>query len=195
MTEILVDPPSIQAYASDAQRYFNSLHADLKSLVNEVVGVRYEGGNAFTFKTEAGNIATTFANNLAVDIAAVAGAISVSTSNILMSLGNPPVTISVAAEPFTAPTPSAKSESVAVETDGLEQLIGTVGARFDSIRGWITSNQTGIEGTTWQGTAKRNAVEQVSGFTTAATNKANAAQESLVNYIRKQIDSVLVADA
>lgn len=194
MTEILVDPPSIQSYAGAAQRYFDALRADLKGLVDEVVGVRYEGGNAFTFKTEAGDIATRFANSLATDIATVADAISVSTSNILVSLGNPPVRISVSADAFVAPAPSARSESVAVETDGLESLVGTVSARFDSIRGWITSNQTGLEATVWEGTAKRNAVEQVSGFTAAATTKANTAQESLVNYIRKQIESVLAAD-
>jgi hypothetical protein len=192
--EILVDPTSIQEYASNAQGYFDSLQADLKGLVNDIVTVRYEGGNAFTFKTEAGTIAAQFANNLAVDIAAVADAISTSTSNILLSLGNDPVKITVSSETFTARAPEGKTVAVAVETDAMETLINTVLARFESIKGWITKNQTGIEATMWQGTAKNNAVDQVSAFTTVANAKADTANTTLTNYIRSQIDTSIEAD-
>ena len=109
MTTIRVAAPSVRAYGTQATEIFGAMHSSLKSLVNDVVHVHYFGPNADMFKAKCGQIAADFANQMHRDMAAMAEAVRVSTSNIANSLGGAPISISVEARPFIV-APAVKSE-------------------------------------------------------------------------------------
>src|SRR5690606_22796648 len=103
VTVIRVNPQSVQAYGTDAQQRFELIRAQLVSLVDAVVGVRFYGPNAVDFKTKAGQLAADFANQLNRGMGATADAIKASTSAIAASLGGAPVVIAVNGQPITPP--------------------------------------------------------------------------------------------
>ena len=193
MTIIRVNPASVQAYGNSAQATFTSMHQALVTLVNDVVAVRYFGPNAVQFKTQCGQTAADFANKLHADMAAMATAVRTSTTNIASSLGGAPINIQVDPNPISPPVP-ASVDYVDVDTSALEAVMPVVTAHFTSLRQGLDSNLAQLQGTDWEGNAKVMAVEQVSGFTTSAKGKCDAAQESIVNYIRQQVESVVAAD-
>lgn len=193
MTLIRVDPQSVRAYGTEAQHLFDGMRQSLVQLVDDVVAVRYYGPNAVAFKTEAGRMASDFANTLHVDLAAMADAVSRSTSNIAAALGGAPITIGVDPRAITPPSPEVV-DYVDVDTSALEAQIPIVGARFGELRESLTTNLQRLQATDWEGNAKLMAVDAVSGFTTAARAKCDEGQQSMADFMRRQVDAVLAAD-
>ena len=193
MSVIRVNPASVQAYGGAAQRIFEEIHRSLVGLVDEVVGVRYFGPNAFAFKTECGQLAAEFANRVNTDMGAMANAVRVSTSNIAASLGGAPISISLDPRPITPPTPE-RVDYVDVDTGALEAVAPLVSGRFAAIRQGLSNNLSELRNTDWQGNAKVAAVESVAGFTSGAQARCDTAQEQITRFVRTQIDAVMMAD-
>lgn len=193
-TIVRVHPESIAEYGRQAQGVFDSIRATLEQLVRDVVDVRYFGGNAVMFKTQAGALAVDFANRLHADLAAMAGAVTASTTNIAHSLGGQPITITVNANPITAPMP-VDPGFVDVDTSALSDLKGTVTARFEALGASLQTNLDALVATDWMGQAKVNAESQVGEFTSSAKAKCAEAQTSITDFITNQLTSVTSADA
>jgi hypothetical protein len=193
MTVIRVVPESVRGYGNQARNIFGDMHVSLKSLVDDVVEVRYFGPNAVAFKSECGRVAADFANKLHTDIAAMADAVRASTSNIAGSLGGSPISITVDARPIVPATPQAV-DYVDVDTSALEALMPRVTSQFTSLRVSLSNHLEALRATDWEGKAKITAVEQVQGFTASARAKCDAAQSSITNYITTQLNSVITAD-
>jgi hypothetical protein len=193
MTVIRVDPASVRAYGTQAQGIFDNMHAELVTLVNDVVAVRFFGPNAVAFKTDAGKVAADFANKLNLDMGAMADAVRTSTSNIAASLGGAPVTIQLDSKTITPPSPETV-DYVDVDTSALESLVPVVTNHFTVLRNGLKDNMGKLQATDWEGNAKTAAVDAVQGFTTAAQAKCDAAEQSITNYITKQIEAVTTAD-
>ena len=193
MTVIRVVPSSVQGYGREAQGIFGEMHTSLKSLVTDVVAVRYFGENAFAFKTEAGRVAADFAAKLYADLGAMTGAVKASTSNIAGSLGGAPIAIALEPLAITPPVP-AKVDYVDVDTSALEQLRPVVNRHFASLQENLDRHLAALRATDWEGNAKIAAVDQVAGFTQSAKAKCVAAETSISNYISSQLDSVVRAD-
>jgi hypothetical protein len=193
MTLIRVDPASVQQYGREAQTAFEQMHRSLVELADEVVGVRYFGPNAVAFKTECGRLAADFANRLHLDMAAMADAVRRSTSNIAAALGGQPIHIRVDARAITPPSPEVV-DVVDVDTAALEAAVPVVGRRFTELRDQLTSNFQQLQATDWEGNAKLAAVDAVGGFTTSARQKCDGAEQSLSDFIRRQVQSVVAAD-
>ena len=193
MTLIRVNPESVRAYGNEAQGIFNAMRQSLNTMVNDVVAVRYYGPNAVAFKTECGRIASEFANKLGQDLAAMAQAVTASTTNIATSLGGAPVVIDVDPSPIAPPAPEVV-DYVDVDTSALESQIPVVGQRFSELQDSLTSNFQRLQATDWEGNAKLMAVDAVGGFTTSAHGKCQEAQQALSDYMRRQVDAVVAAD-
>ena len=69
-----------------------------------------------------------------------------------------------------------------------------VTGRFTALRTDLTSNFQRLQQTDWEGMAKLNAVDVVGGFTTSARQKCDAAERSMADFVRRQIDAVVTAD-
>lgn len=193
MTLIRVNPASIQQYGREAQSAFEQIHHSLLELVNEVVAVRYFGPNAVSFKSECGRMAAEFANSLHLDISAMADAVRRSTSNIAASLGGQPIQIHVDARPITPPSPEVV-DYVDVDTAALDAIVPAVARRFAELRQQLTTHLQRLQATDWEGNAKLSAVDAVGGFTAAARQKCDAAEQSVTSVIRHQVQSVVAAD-
>lgn len=193
MTVIRVDPQSVRSYGTQAQGIFDTMHGELVALVNEVVAVRFFGPNAVAFKTDCGRIAADFANKLNADMGAMADAVRTSTSNIAASLGGTPITIQLDSKVITPPTPETV-DYVDVDTSALESLMPAVTAKFTALRNGLTDNVGKLQATDWEGNAKVAAVDAVRGFTTSAQAKCDGAEQSITQYIQKQIEAVTTAD-
>lgn len=193
MTLIRVSPESVRGYGTEAQGIFEEMSSSLVSLVNDVVAVRYFGPNAVAFKTECGRIASDFATRLHADLGAMADAVRTSTSNIANSLGGSPIVIQIDARPITPPTPESV-DFVDVDTAALEGVLPVVNKHFTSLRQGLASNLGKLQATDWEGNAKLAAVDSVAQFTTSAQGKCDAADQSIAEYIRSQIESVVAAD-
>jgi hypothetical protein len=193
MTVIRVDPASVRAYGTQAQGIFETMHGELVALVNDVVAVRFFGPNAVAFKTDSGKVAADFANKLNTDMGAMADAVRTSTSNIAASLGGTAITIQIDSKAITPPTPETV-DYVDVDTSALESLIPVVNRHFTALRTGLKDNLSRLQATDWEGNAKTAAVESVAGFTTSAQAKVDSAEQSITNYITKQIEAVTSAD-
>jgi hypothetical protein len=193
MTIIRVNPASVQQYGTSAQATFAAMREALVALVNDVVAVRYFGPNAVSFKTQCGQTAADFANKLSMDMGAMADAIRTSTSNIASSLGGAPINIQVDPNPISPPVP-ASVDYVDVDTAALEAVMPVVTAHFTALREGLDRNLSNLAATDWEGQAKVAAVGQVTEYTGSAKRSCDAAQESIVNAIRQQIDAVTTAD-
>jgi hypothetical protein len=193
MPLIRVNPESIRAYGAEAQALFDGMHQSLVQMVNDVVAVRYYGPNAVAFKTECGRMAAEFANKLHLDLAAMADAVSRSTSNIAASLGGTPVVVRVDPKPIAPPAPEVV-DYVDVDTGALEAQIPAVTSRFGELRQQLSANLHKLSATDWEGNAKAMAVDEVGRFTTTAIGKCDEAQRSLSDFMRRQVDAVLAAD-
>jgi ABC-type transporter Mla subunit MlaD len=194
MTVIRVNPESVRGYSVQAQGLFDGMRADLEGLVNECVTVRYHGPNAAQFKTQAGEMAVAFSSALLADLGAISEAVSSSTSAIASSLGGAPVRIQVNGASVVAPAVDAGDGTVDVDTSGLEALVPAVSGRFASIDAALEQHLRGLQATDWEGNAKLQAVEQVSGFTRTAQSRTAEARETLARFINDQLASVLAAD-
>ncbi len=193
MTLIRVNPESVRAYGNEAQHLFESMRQSLVEMVNEVVAVRYFGPNAVAFKAECGRIASEFASGLHLDMGAMADAVRQSTSNIAASLGGAPIVIRIDSRPITPPVPETV-DYVDVDTSALEAIVPVVSRRFGELRDSLASNFQRLQATDWEGNAKLMAVDAVGGFTTAARQKCDAAESTMSDFIRRQVDSVVAAD-
>lgn len=193
MTVIRVNPQSVQAYGTDAQQRFELIRAQLVSLVDAVVGVRFYGPNAVDFKTKAGQLAADFANQLNRGMGATADAIKASTSAIAASLGGAPVVIAVNGQPITPPAVETV-DYVDVDTSALETLQTTVDRHFAVITENLDGHLQKLMTTDWQGNAREQAAGAVQSFTTSAKSNAATSQQSLKSYITQQIQSVTQAD-
>ena len=193
MTVIRVNPASVQQYGRDAQAAFEQMHQSLVELVGEVVAVRYFGPNAVAFKSECGRLAADFAGRLHVDMAAMADAVRRSTSNIATALGGQPIQLSVDARPIVPPTPEVV-DVVDVDTTALEAMVPVISGRFGELRDQLTVNFQKLQATDWEGHAKLAAVDAVGGFTSSARHTCDAAEQSLADAIRRQVQAVVAAD-
>lgn len=193
MTVVRVNPQSVHAYGSDAQTKFDAIRAELVQLVSAVTEVRYFGPNAVQFKTRSGEIAADFANKLNQDLGAIADAVRVSTSNIAASLGGQPVSISVNGSPISPPA-VASVDYVDVDTSALDSLRSNVDRHFSTIAALFDAHLQKLTATDWTGNAREQAITAVRTFTNAAKTKSAEAQQSLNNYISKQVQSVVTAD-
>lgn len=193
MTLIRVNPASVQQYGRDAQAAFEQMHHSLVELVGEVVAVRYFGPNAVAFKTECGRLAAEFAGRLHLDMAAMADAVRRSTSNIATALGGQPIHIGVDARPIVPPAPEVV-DVVDVDTAALEAMVPVIARRFDDLRQQLTRNFQQLQATDWEGYAKLAAVDAVGGFTSSARHTCDAAEQSLADAIRRQVQAVVAAD-
>jgi hypothetical protein len=124
----------------------------------------------------------------------MADAVRVSTSNIAASLGGQPISIQIADQPVTAPLPTAV-DFVDVDTAALEAILPVVRGHFDAIREQLASHLDRLGQTDWQGNAKQQAVTRVGGFTSRATSACDTTQHDLVDYVTRQIDAAVLADA
>lgn len=193
MTVIRVNPHSVHAYGSDAQQRFDLIRTELVALVDAVVGVRYFGPNAVSFKTQAGQLSADFANQLNQGMGATADAIKASTSAIAASLGGAPVVIAVNGQPISPPAVETV-DYVDVDTSALDSLQTTVDRHFTNIADNLDGHLAKLLGTDWQGNAREQAVSAVQGFTTSAKSNCAAAQQSLKSFINQQVQSVTQAD-
>lgn len=193
MTLIRVNPASVHQYGREAQQGFEEMHRSLVELVGEVVAVRYFGPNAVAFKTECGRLAADFSQALHHDLQAMADAVRRSTSNIAASLGGQPIHLHVDARPIVPPSPEVV-DVVDVDTAALEAIVPVVARRFGELREQLTANFQRLQATDWEGNAKLVAVDAVGGFTTSARRRCDAAEQSLADHIRRQVQSVVAAD-
>ncbi len=193
MTVIRVNPESVHAYGRTAQEKFNTIHTELVALVNGVVAVRYFGPNSVAFKTQCGEIAADCANKLSADLGAIADAIKASTSNIAASLGGAPVIIAVEGATISPPSPVVVNY-VDVDTAALADEVPVVQGHFTAIKTALADHLSTLVATDWEGNAKIQAVDLVSGFTGKAQASVDETQTSLVNYINDQVHSVVAAD-
>lgn len=193
MTLIRVNPDSVRDYGRQAQHVVERVHDALVSLVDDVATVRYFGPNAVGFKRECGRMAADFANGLHADLAAMADAVRMSTSNIAGALGGEPISISVDPRPIHPPVPEVVS-FVDVDTSALESLVPAISRRFVELRELLAANLRGLHSTDWEGNAKLAAVDAVQGFTTAAQRQCESAEHSLTLFVNEQLSSVLAAD-
>jgi septum formation inhibitor MinC len=193
MTVIRVNPQSVKSYGNTAQNIFNTMHESLVGLVNDVVGVRYFGPNAVSFKSECGRVAADFANRLHQDMAAMADAVKQSTSNIAASLGGAPIVIQIDPKAITPPQPQSV-DYVDVDTDALSAVVGVVNKWFGALDTGLSSNLSGLQATDWEGNAKIAAVDSVNGFTSSARNKCETTKQTIVTYINNQVEAAHGAD-
>jgi hypothetical protein len=193
MTLIRVSPESVQAYGAEAQGIFEDMHTSLVNLVNDVVAVRYFGPNAVAFKSECGRVASDFATRLHADMGAMADVVRTSTSNIASALGGAPISIRIDARPITPPSPEFV-DFVDVDTAALDGVLPVVAHHFNSLRQGLAANLGKLQATDWEGNAKLAAVDSVSGFTTSAQQKCDATEQSIAQFIHRQVDAVVAAD-
>lgn len=193
MTLIRVNPESVRSYGRQAQAAFETIHRSLVQLVDEVVAVRYFGPNAVVFKTECGRIAADFANQLHLDMAAMADAVRRSTSNIAAALGGDPIHIQIDSRPITPPVPLVV-DYVDVDTAALEAIVPVVGRRFSELRSGLATNFQRLQATDWEGHAKLAAVDAVGGFTRSGQAKCDATEQALSTSITRQVHAVVAAD-
>lgn len=193
MTLIRVDPASVTQYGREAQAAFDEMHRSLTGLVSDVVAVRYFGPNAVAFKAECGRLAADFAAQLHVDLAAMADAVRRSTSNIAVSLGGDPIHLAVDPRPIVPPAPEVV-DHVDVDTSALDALVPVIAQRFGDLRHQLLVHLHRLEATDWQGNAKLAAVDAVGGFTASARRTCDAAEQSMTDFVRRQVHAVVVAD-
>ncbi|MCC5948804.1 MAG: hypothetical protein JJT89_10155 [Nitriliruptoraceae bacterium] len=194
MSIIRVNPESIQSYSRAASGQFDQMRASLDALVRDVVEVRYFGPNAQQFKTECGTLAVEFSNAMINDLRQIAEAVRSSTTAISASLGGGAVSIQFDGSPVAAPSVPPASDVVDLDTSALEGLQPMVTGHFSTIQEALTAHLGSLQGTDWEGTAKMNAVDTVSTFTTAARSKATEAQTNINRAISDQISSAVAAD-
>ncbi|PIE31718.1 MAG: hypothetical protein CSA55_05090 [Ilumatobacter coccineus] len=193
MTLIRVNPESVRQYGLDAQSIFESIHQTLTTLVNDIVAVHYYGPNSVLFKTESGRMATEFSHRLHLDMEAMATAVRSSTSNIAHALGGVPISISFTGRAVVAPQPTVV-DYVDVDTSALDALLPVISSRFDELRHCLDRHLAQLAATDWQGQAKTHAVDAVTRFTSLSKKRCTTAETEISSYIRRQIESVLVAD-
>ncbi len=193
MTLIRVEPESIRRYGYTAQSIFDEMHGSLVGLVNQVVGVRYLGPNAFAFKSEVGRLAADFANRLHVDMQSMAEAVRISTTNIAAALGGSPISIHLDPRPITPQSP-VTVDFVDVDTAALEALIPVVVARFEALRHGLNTNVSQLEATDWQGNAKRSVVDAVGRVSASARGRCDTAEGAITSFVHRQLEGVLAAD-
>jgi hypothetical protein len=195
MGVVRVNPASVAAYQSAAQAGFASIHQDLTTLVNDVVGVHYFGPNAQSFKQSCGELAAEVANGLSRQLGGMAAAVNAATSNIASSLGAARSTLVWEPRPFTAPAAAAGDGSVDVDPTALLTLKDTVDARLGSVRAALDSHLSSLRSTDWAGNAKEQVIGEVSRRTTASVAEVAEAQVRLSSFIQQQVDDVLRADS
>jgi hypothetical protein len=194
VTQIRVNPASVQAYGRTAQSKFEEVRSELDRLVQACATVHYYGPNAVSFKTQCGQMAADFALQLVQRMGALADSIKTSTSNIAASLGGSPVVIQVNGSAVQVPSvPSV--DYVDVDTAALDGLIATVNGHFASIKALFVDHQRALDATDWLGNAKEQTQTNVADFTSKANAAAEASQKSLVDRITAQRDASIQADA
>jgi hypothetical protein len=194
MTLVRVNPASVRSYGTAAQSEFDAMTTALSRLADDVVSVRYFGPNAVSFKSECGRLAEEFGRTLHRSMGAMAEAVRVSTSNIAASLGGAPIDLQLADKPVRAPAPTAVDE-VDVDTAALDALIPVVERHFAVITDSLQRHLGALRGTDWEGNAKQHAVAAVQTLTSNATSTCQEARTQLATSIRRQIDTVVLADA
>lgn len=190
MSNVRVNPPSVRAYGVSAQETFGSIRTSLETLVSDCVSVDYYGPNAVDFKNKCGQLASELANALTQDVGKICDAVKTTTSNIAASLGGGPVDIQFNGSPINPPAVPQGDESVGANLPALEGMKATANTHFTAISEQFTNNLTALKNTDWVGTAKENAVGQVTSFTTQAKAKIQETNTEMNTYIDKQIEEI-----
>jgi hypothetical protein len=193
MTVIRVEPASVEQYGRQAQATFDLMHRALSDMVRDVVTVRYSGPNAVAFKTDCGRLAVEFAGRFHADLATIADAVRISTSNIATALGGQAIHLRVDARPIVPPTPDVV-EFVDVDTSALEALVPLVARCFAELRTQLSAHLEGLRATDWEGHAKTMVVERVAGVTASSRSSCDASEQALTGFVREQVRSVELAD-
>lgn len=194
MAVIRVNPESVRAYGATANQQLEAISRELTVLVSDAVGVRYQGPNAQSFKSECGRMCAELGSALNQDLQSIAQAVSSATSGIAGALGGAAVVVDVSGKPIAVPAVPAGDGTLDVDTSGLESLVGTVGNHLTVVDGALDDNLSALRGTDWEGNAKEQAVAQVARFTNTAKGKVAEGRTSITNYIQQQIQSVHAAD-
>lgn len=192
----VVNPVEVRAYGTRINNRVDEMFNELNLLCANVVEVDYFGANAFRFKTDAGQKATEFANNMANQINALKDGVSKATSNISGSLGGQPITIDVSDNTITPGTPQADSGTQIANPTALDDLVSQVGTRFDSLRSSIDGLKQlpGNDRNGWMGQARDQTEDFVNQWCSSAKSSCDTSQESLTTFITSQRDSVVAAD-
>lgn len=194
MSVIRVNPESIESYRRTASAQFDHMRSELEALTRDVVAVRYFGPNAYTFKTQCGQLAVEFANALISDLRGIAEAVRASTTNISAALGGRTVDIEFDGSPVAPPEVPAADETMDIGTSALEALRPVITSRFASLQEALQAHLSTLQGTDWEGTARQGAVDIVQQFTSSARAKAGEAESNLNQAIDGQVNAALAAD-
>ena len=181
---------SVLAYGRAAQECFNAIHSELKQLVDDSVDVTYYGQQGVLFKTKCGQLASDFANGLSTDVRSIGEAVQRSTTAIREALGGDPVTIQFDGATIPVPAVPPSDDAVGVDEGALESLKGVLASHFARIQQQFDDHLAKLRATDWRGTAKDNAVDAVSRFTTTAKSKVDEANNNLATYIDQQLEAV-----
>ena len=190
---IRVNPESVRQYARQAQSSFEAMRSELDRLVKSVAEVRYEGENAFAFKTGISELSVEFANKFSIDMAAIAEHIRAVTSNIAGSLGGQPITIEVKGGTISAPT-IQKSDVVDVDTTQLEALTGTVKRHFGVLTDNLDQHLRALDATDWVGQAKDSVSQGVRQYTQKLRNNCDEVNGQITKRINDQVAAAKQAD-
>jgi len=190
---IRVNPESVRQYAREAQSSFEAMRSELERLVKSVAEVRYEGENAFAFKTGISELSVEFANKFSTDMSGIADHIRAVTSNIAGSLGGQPITIEVKGGTISAPV-IQKSDVVDVDTTQLEALAGTVKRHFGVLTDNLDQHLRDLEKTDWVGQAKDSVSQGVRQYTQKLRNNCDEVNGQITKRINDQVVAAKQAD-
>jgi hypothetical protein len=191
---IRVEAGSIRTYGTRAQLRFDNIRKNLVSLVEDVATVQYFGPNASQFKKQCADMAEDYSRVMLKDLAAIAEAVKVSTSNITSSLGGPAINIEVNGSPIPVPSINQGDGAVVADLTALDALIPTVKGRFAQITAELTEHLRELRATDWTGQAKTNAVDAVGSFTSKSIEDTAQAETSVTKFIQDQVSATRAAD-
>lgn len=192
---IKVNPDSVQAYGKKAQKHFADIRADLQAIVNATDRVAYEGDNAEKFKREAGEMVRDYSKAILDALNQITDAVKTTTSNIAQSLGGKAITISFNGNPVV-PQPVKKGDGTqSANTNQLRELSSKLAPRFAAVEKSLGTHLKDLQGTVWEGTGKKSAVEIVSKVTTSAKKSSQDSRKAILDYIKAQLEAVESADA
>lgn len=192
--EIRVNPPSVQNFGRQAQELFGQIRIELEGLVNDAVAVPYYGPNAESFKTECGQLGTSFAHALTADLRSIADIVQTVTTNIAHSLGGAPIVIEFNGGQISPPAVPTGDGSLGINTAALESFKNAGEARLRRVSELLNTNLANLRSTDWTGNAKEQAVGGVGDYTGKANSKVEETRTALVNAVDEQIKVARLAD-
>ena len=189
-----INPPEIRAYGTFLNGKIDSIFTTMNALCNAVVEVQYYGANAFKFKTQASTAANDMATKLQTASIALAANISAATTRVGGTLGGESITIDLADNKLTLPTPQPDAGIQEVDPAALSGLTTTVTDQFTQLLEAVNSLGPRLEQTDWKGDARDGTLAAVQGFAKTAATTIETTQTSINDAIKTQVDLVNEAD-